>query len=370
MENRNKTNKADFKITFIAGTLGTGGAERQLYYLISSMKQADYQVSLICLTKNEFWEAKIIELGVNVEFVGFSRNRLKRLHQIYKVVKRIQPELIYSFHFYTNIYAGIVGLLCKIKTFGSIRSDGASEKRANGYLSWAHYFLPDVIIANSEHGLRNCKKIFFAKKSGVLPNVIDLEKFEYTQPQNEGPFRLVFVGRMEEQKQPFLFLSLVQLLVEKGLECEGAMYGDGSLKSSLIELKESNFSQLPVRIFEAHAKIEEVYKSADCLVVPSKYEGTPNVVLEAMASGLMVAALSFEGIETVIETGVSGIIAKDLENLAEEIILSIREGRISSLTKEARTTIENKFELKGQLFRFESLLEEHNENFSIAKNIF
>ena len=356
MENRNKSNKADFKITFIAGTLGTGGAERQLYYLISSLKQAGYRVSLICLTQNEFWEARIIELGVNVEFVGFSRNRLKRLQQIYKVVKRIQPNLIYSFHFYTNIYAGIVGRLCKIKTFGSIRSDGTSEKRANGYLSWAHYFLPDVIIANSEHGLRNCKKIFYSKKSGVLPNVIDLEKFEYTQPHNESPIRLVFVGRMEEQKQPFLFLSLIELLVEKGLDCEGAMYGDGSLRSSLIKLKESSFSHLSIEIFQSHSKIEEVYKTADCLVILSKYEGTPNVVLEAMASGLMVAALGFEGIKNIIEPRVSGLIADNIENLAQEIIFSTEDNKSAIISRQARIKIENDFALEGQIIRFENLL--------------
>lgn len=365
MENRNKSKKADFKITFLAGTLGTGGAERQLFYLISNLRKEGYSVSVICLTQNEFWEKSIMDLGVDIHFVGSSSNRLKRLYYVYRAAKRIKPNLLYSFHFYTNAYAGLTGLICSIRTFGSIRSDGTSEKKANGYLSWAHYFLPDVIIANSEHGLKNCKRIFYSKKSGVLPNVIDLEKFQFSQPRNESPFSLVFIGRMEEQKQPFLFLRLMELLVEKDFDCEGVMYGDGSLKSRLISLKESRFSHVPIQIFPSHANIEEIYQTADCLVILSKYEGTPNVVLEAMASGLIVAALSFDGIENIIESRLDGLIADDIDSLVQEISFCFRHKSYLSLSRLARMKIERDFALKSQINKFESLLLKFSSNDSL-----
>jgi hypothetical protein len=53
------------KILFIAGTLGKGGAERQLYY-ICKLLQSDYQITIISLTKGEYYESLIKQLGVKI----------------------------------------------------------------------------------------------------------------------------------------------------------------------------------------------------------------------------------------------------------------------------------------------------------------
>ena len=90
------------KICILAGTLGRGGAERQLYFMLRALVREGVTVKLLCLTKGEAFEEQIRELGVEVEWVGRTGNQLLRLYEIYKAVRAVKPDLIQSSHFYTN----------------------------------------------------------------------------------------------------------------------------------------------------------------------------------------------------------------------------------------------------------------------------
>src|SRR4051812_48283567 len=65
------------RVCFLAGTLGQGGAERQLYYILKTLKESGAEVTLLSLTRGEHWEAVIGGLGVPVKFVGEPASRLK-----------------------------------------------------------------------------------------------------------------------------------------------------------------------------------------------------------------------------------------------------------------------------------------------------
>ena len=52
---------AGLRICFVAGTLGQGGAERQLYYILRALTQAGAQPYVLCLTRGELWEKRIRE---------------------------------------------------------------------------------------------------------------------------------------------------------------------------------------------------------------------------------------------------------------------------------------------------------------------
>src|SRR5437868_4062131 len=60
------------KICFLAGTLGQGGAERQLFYILRALSESGAEVRLLSLTQGEFWQEKIEALGVKVIWVGQS----------------------------------------------------------------------------------------------------------------------------------------------------------------------------------------------------------------------------------------------------------------------------------------------------------
>ena len=346
------------KIVFIAGTLGSGGAERQLFYLLQNLKQIGYQPFLISLTKGEYWEQPILDLGVKIYYCGKDKSRAKRFWTIFKICRKEQPQLIYSFHFYTNLYAGLCGLLIGITSVGSVRNDGISEKKANGFLSWLHYAVPNTIIANSEHGKQNCFKIFYKKPVYVLPNAIDLSSFPFNPKVIDNfPKKFIYVGRFENQKQPWLFPEFIKLVNDSGVKCVGEMYGDGALKETIGNTIESDYTDYTIQLYSTHNSIKTIYQTADCLVLVSKHEGTPNVVLEAMASGLPVATLQMEGIEELITPDISGITEENLSKLAlksAQVLTNSHHKKV--LVENARQKMETDFALTTQIANFESIL--------------
>lgn len=346
------------KIGFIAGTLGSGGAERQLFYLLQNLKQSGYQPFLISLTKGEYWEQPILDLGVKIYYCGNDKSRAKRFWEMNKILKKEKPQLIYSFHFYTNLYAGLCGLLLSITSVGSVRNDGISEKKANGFLSWLHYAAPNAIIANSDHGKQNCFQIFYKKSVYVLRNAIDLSAFPFNPKVSDNfPLKFLYVGRFENQKQPWLFPEFIKLVNDSGINCIGEMYGDGSLKEIIRNTIESDYTDYAIKLFSTHNSIKTIYQTADCLVLVSKHEGTPNVVLEAMASGLPVATLPLEGIEELITPDITGITEENLPKLALKIAhLLTNSYHKKGLVLNARQKIETDFALTTQIANFESIL--------------
>src|SRR5437867_9101972 len=103
----NGTSLRGSKICFIAGTLGQGGAERQLFYVVRMLARLGAEVRVLCLTEREFWEKKIIAAGVAVTYVGRSKSRLLRLARMAAALRRFRPDVVQSQHFYTNLYSAL-----------------------------------------------------------------------------------------------------------------------------------------------------------------------------------------------------------------------------------------------------------------------
>ena len=66
----NQLELAQLRIVLLAGTLGQGGAERQLFYTLKAMRDAGMAPHLLCLTTGEYWEEPMRALGVPVTWVG------------------------------------------------------------------------------------------------------------------------------------------------------------------------------------------------------------------------------------------------------------------------------------------------------------
>lgn len=96
-------------------------------------------------------------------------------------------------------------------------------------------------------------------------------------------------------------------------------------------------------------KIHLWYNSADIFVLPTYYEGTPNVVIEAMACELPVIATNVGGIPEVIEDKRTGVLVKpkDVSGLEKEINLLMRDGGLRrALGETARKAVEKRFTWK------------------------
>ena len=261
-------------------------------------------VRLLCLTKGEAYEEEIKALGIEVEFVGASNNRMSRLISIIRNLHKRRPDIIQSSHFYTNIYAAVAGMILRIPSVGAVRSNLRSELKINGFLGNAQLNLPDTIIANSEaareyavlHGT-NPERIC------VVKNVI--ESFDDDRPpaRSDKPVTFLFAGRLGKEKRPDRFIQMAANLVKQdpANSLRFLIAGEGALRTELEKTVRSDPSlSAKVEFLGEVSEMKPVLQEADTLVLTSDYEGTPNVILEAMACGLPVIANNVGGVAALI----------------------------------------------------------------------
>jgi glycosyltransferase involved in cell wall biosynthesis len=140
---------------------------------------------------------------------------------------------------------------------------------------------------------------------------------------NDGARLLVFVGRLDSQKDPLLLLRAFANTVQRHPEAQLVFIGDGQLRGAL----ESLISELGLtnrtRLLGAlpRAEIAAILRASDLFVLSSAYEGMPIAVLEALCSGVPVVSTKVGEIPMAVRDGVNGYLAT--ERTAEAICAAL-----------------------------------------------
>src|SRR3954471_10713754 len=138
------------RICYLAGTLGQGGAERQLFYATQALRHSGASVRVLSLEPGGFWETPIKELGVPVTCVGEGGSRLRRVLRIVKHLRQEPADILQSQHFYTNAYTAVAAFLVKSNGIGTLRSNGQFDLTQCGRIGGRiNLHLPRFLVANS-----------------------------------------------------------------------------------------------------------------------------------------------------------------------------------------------------------------------------
>jgi glycosyltransferase involved in cell wall biosynthesis len=293
------------KVCFITGTLGRGGAEKQLVFMLRALQNAGIESRVLCLTKGESYEEEIKALGVVIEYVGGVGNQLRRLGTIIRNLRKQTPDIVQSSHFYTNIYAALAGKAVKIPSIGAVRSNLTSELKGHKFSGRFQISLPNFLIANSDFARRGLiERGIATEKVEFVRNVVEiaLDESEISlKPKQNITF--LFVGRLGREKRADRFVRLADALVKKfpAKTLRFQITGDGSLRKELEKQVQACSSLTgKFEFLGERREMSGIYRKADVLVLTSDYEGTPNVILEAMAHALPVIATRVGGTPEIL----------------------------------------------------------------------
>jgi glycosyltransferase involved in cell wall biosynthesis len=332
MGKSNLSKESNFKIVFLAGTLEKGGAEKQLFLMAKSMLLNGHKVCVVVLGLEGYWTDELKKIGVDVKHIA-SKNKVSRIFQVHKIVKENNFEFLYSVHFYSSVYAGICGFLNrKLITIGSIRNDGRSEIIENGFWSYIQMRSCNFIIGNNLHGID-----FVAKKFNInsdkwfyLGNSIETGITTVKQEPLMLPIKIVFIGRLEKQKDPLQLIEIAQELKSR-LRFQITVLGTGSLEDTLKEeVKKNNLSEY----FYLKGRVDNVIDylfDSHLILSTSLHEGTPNAILEAISVGCVAVSRNFTGIESLlseISTDYKNYIfktTKEAANAVETMLLDTKK---------------------------------------------
>lgn len=202
-----------------------------------------------------------------------------------------------------------------------------------------------LVYGHWENQSRNIKPFFTATFSN--------DEIEPVKVRNYSEaLQFVFVGTLVEGKRPLLAIQIVERLYKNGRKVSLDIYGDGVLRSELEDYgKGNNLSQI-IRFHGNREKqeIKQVLKNAHFLILPSKSEGWPKAIAEAMFFGTIPVATSVSCIPDMLDFGARGIlIAPDLEAAITEIEKYLADtNRLENMSQDAakwsQTFILDKFE--------------------------
>ena len=324
------------RVAFIAGALTTGGAEKQLVSMATSLVQMNASVMVCSLTKGDRFERDLAQSGIPVEWVGCWPARSMRLASMLGALRRFRPHIIQAAHPFTNLYAAIAGRVLNAMDIGCLRSSVGHCREMNG--RWTRSLLrwPSAMIVNSRSALEELRGVRRMHSYLVL-NCTDV-----TSPPNRperhssGRAVAIFVGRLAAVKRADRFLRAFALARASEPTIEAIVVGDGPERASLEKLAANLGLSGSVTFLGNRTDVPDLLDRADILVLTSESEACPNVVLEAMARCVPVVATPVGDLPWIIEDGVSGYltppgdvtaIAHRLVTLAHDNDLRIAMGR-------------------------------------------
>lgn len=275
-----------------------------------------------------------------------------------KLIKKEKQDYIISFF---AVPTGMVGYYLKkkfkIPYMLSLRG-GDVPGFLHNELKWLHrlskpvtYFVwrnADTIVANSkglqELALKTATR--FGKNVEYIPNGVDTSIYKTKENEDASSdssiLKMLFVGRLVPQKKVLTILKAVAQIIkskENNCDLQVTIIGDGPLRSELESEAESLGVTKKV-IFKGWLERDEVrkeYKKNDIFILPSSEEGMPNVVLEAMASGLAIVASDISGTDELVRNGENGILVSSDTDYSKAILSLVEDRRLL-----------NKFQIKSR----------------------
>ncbi len=217
-----------------------------------------------------------------------------------------------------------------------------------------------AVVANSK-GLHDLATAFDSTiEIPIIPNGVDLEKFSAPARDWSEP-RLLSVGRLVYQKGLDLAMSALSDL--KDLPWTWTIAGDGPQMAVLQSMAQEY--EIADRIhFLGWQKAEQLkgqYRTADLFLFPSRHEGMPNAVLEAMASGLPVVATRIAGNEELVVNGETGALVptEDVESLRESLRPLLVDAKMRErMGRASRQRVEQSFSWDRVVEQYQKILED------------
>lgn len=285
-------------IAIIAGQLVVGGAERQLYLLLSRLNSARYKVIVISLHPfcDDYWEQPIRDLGIPLFFVPRAWNPFIRLTKIISILKPYKPDLIQAWHLFASPYAGLAARWLNTASLAGFR-DSTHVFRRSKSLSTLALRLTDEMLVNSETTARDLRLLhpsrsdrIISVQNAVLDDFLDRSPARRELSEKFGldgeKIWIGSIGRFDPKKRFDLLLTALSMLPSSAFQC--LLIGDGPEMAHLrafadrLELRDKVVftGEVP---FAAH-----LMKGLDLFAFTSLDEGLPNVIMEAGAAGLPV----------------------------------------------------------------------------------
>ena len=315
-------------IVIFIPSIEAGGVEKNLFNIINYIQSKFKKVYLISADrlKDRRFGKNVIFLSPNSKTYSNKSRFTKSLICFFIIIKNFWNKKTLIFSLQSNLFSIIASKLINAKII--IRLNTSPQKYSTNLIKRIMfkilYSLAYRIIVNS-HEFKAAFKRFYNLESIVILNPLKISrnKKKISFFKNFKKLKIICIGRLTHQKDHLTLLKSLKLLKYKfKVNFKLCLIGKGYNFNSLSNFIKDHNLQKNIELAGYKKNAFEYIKSSDLLVLTSRYEGLPNVLIEAQASGTPIISSNCPtGPKEILINGKLGELFKvgDYESLCKKI---------------------------------------------------
>lgn len=356
------------RVIHFIGTNFVGGPEKQILNHLPRLAASGHAVLLVSFAEpgGEALARAAAAQRVRCELLapgkwqlGAVMAGLRRLHREWA------PDVVCAHGYKAGFYALWLRLLtgCPCIAFSRGWTSENLKVRMYGWLDKALVRFADRVVAVSQAQRRRLERVLVpVRKIRVVENAVTFAPEDAGAAVETASVRaelgiaaqaplILAAGRLSPEKGCRYLLAAVDGILARFPEARVLIAGDGPDEAMLRAQAARLQGAAHVHFLGFRNDMRRLLRQADVLALPSLSEGLPNVVLEAMASGLPVVATRVGGVPELVQDGVTGLLVEPRQPaaLAQAIVRLLDDRALAGkLAQQARTMVHERYSAERQ----------------------
>lgn len=361
-----------YRILFLTSSLSSGGAENHLLNLCRFMKSRGHDTAVCTFSSREDGlESSLLLEGIELNRVPIdSLSDIPfpgKIASLKRIVKRFHPDILHAHLFHGEVLAWIASHFTRAPLIATRHSSGLEFQGWRGLFAGFMRHRFRAVIAVSKGAAEETRNLGYGEGTiHLVPNAIDTDRFRPLEGAERRRLRTELlerffpgtdettpivgaVGRLKAVKD---FPLLVRLAVGfgawkgPGLAPRFLIFGEGGQREYLSGLIEQQGAGEAIALAGYSDRLERIYPLFDLFVLPSRSEGTPMALLEAMSCSVACIASDVGGVGETIEDAGLTVQSGDESGFASAIRTLIDQPQLrAELGRRARVRILERYDI-------------------------
>ena len=320
------------KVIQVIPQFGLAGAEIMCENLIYSLKELGNDVIVVSLYDyHSAITERLEKSGFSIKYLdkkkGFDVSIIPKLYHLFKEEK---ADVIHT-HLYVLKYtvpaAILSGIKCQVHTVHNIAEKEVrpKEQKVNSIFYKYCHVIPVALSSKIKTSILNVYPLS-SENVPVVFNGIDLRKcyIKTDYKLKEDIFKILHIGRFSEQKNHLGLIKGFYLFHKQYPESQLLLIGDGELLPEVKLLVAEYKLEDSIIFLGLKDNVYQYLHETDVFILPSKYEGMPMTLIEAMGTGLPIIASNVGGIPDLLENNKSALLISCNENEICDALIKFR----------------------------------------------
>lgn len=317
------------KIHFIISTLKGGGAERVLALLATDLAKKGFEATAITLNKGDEYDLNENVSRISLSGGNIPNHTLRSFVNLYKLYrnKKNRPDVIISFITLTNLITIPIAKLFSIKIIAAEHNSHLrimeNRKMLSDFTRKVLYKKADLVTVLTDYDIPYYEK--FGVNAMVMPNPCTFIPIENNDGIREKT--IIAVGSLDRYHHKGFdnLISFIAPVLKSNPDWILKIVGGGDEGHKYLSTLVAEHQMEKQIIFTGFTtKVSEIMRASSIFILPSRFEGLPMVLLEAMSQGM--ACISYDcktGPSDIITDKVNGILIEDQDR--EKMTMGLQE---------------------------------------------